>query len=1069
MAVLVSPGVSISVIDETINVGAGPGTVPLIFIATQENKSDPTGLAIAPGTLKANAGKVYSITSQRDLVQTFGDPIFYEVSGTSLNGYPLNEYGLLADYSYMGIANLSRVVRADINTAQLQPTPIEPTSPAAVGTYWFDESALPNGSAYGLFVRTGIFPNEIWSPVTINYKFNFSTGTSNAPSNTVGTIGQTAVVFQAASGNISYWRKGSTVWSQLGTTSYTSAAGATSAITYTSTGYTSAAGATSTGITVTVGTTSGLVAGMSIVVTAGVGAFAAGTKVLAVVNATSFTVDTPITTPLTGGASVVSGGASSLGNVITVPTTTGLTAGLVPQIGAGTGTFVANTVITSITSPSTFTVNTPPTVALSGGLTTIQAGGTITVTSTTSLVAGMHPAISAGVGAFAPNTIVTQIVNGTTFRVNAVPTTPLSGGATVVTAAADIAIQSVWPDLTSTAVTQTFWIKTSAAAQGANFVLRRMDTTLNQFIQQEAPILANDADADTFYSTDPTKSNGKIYIKPVITGTATSANSFTFNISTTASPGTWNPITLIIGSASVPTTGPTNGQLWFNALLGLDNNGLSTVDILIADGQSHWVNINLPGFTGLATPGDPTLYTQSQDPRDNVPPVTLIPGDIWVDTDVRPYPKIQKWNGAGWTLVNVTDQTTPNGIIFTDARPNPLFGTNQGSNNGGTAGYPDLDPDAPDSDLYPRGFMLWNTRYSTNNVKQWTSPYVFNGVPAAPDNTNNGSLGRWVNSSGNNAAGSPYMGAAAQQIVIVRAIQATITANEEIRAEDLYYNLIAAPGFVEAIDELLVLNEDRKQTAFVLGDSPFTLNPTGTSLQAWTTNSNLALGNGPDGLVSASKYAGIWYPSGLSTNVDGTDVVVPPTHMALRTIAYNDQVAYPWFAPAGLQRGVVNNAASVGYVNTVGQFVPVKLNEGQRDILYQNGVNPIRVMPTGGIVVFGQKTRQSFASATDRINVVRLENYLRYQLNNLAQPFLFEPNDSITRKAVKDAFDRFLSELITLRGLYDFLVVCDLSNNTPARIDRNELWIDIAIQPVKAIEFIYIPIRIKNTGASLSA
>jgi phage tail sheath protein FI len=125
-------------------------------------------------------------------------------------------------------------------------------------------------------------------------------------------------------------------------------------------------------------------------------------------------------------------------------------------------------------------------------------------------------------------------------------------------------------------------------------------------------------------------------------------------------------------------------------------------------------------------------------------------------------------------------------------------------------------------------------------------------------------------------------------------------------------------------------------------------------------------------------------------------------------------------------------------------------------------------MPTGGIVVFGQKTRQPFASATDRINVVRLENYLRYQLNLLAMPFLFEPNDSTTRKAVKDAFDRFLSELITLRGLYDFLVVCDISNNTPARIDRNELWIDIAIQPVKAIEFIYIPIRIKNTGSSLS-
>ena len=126
-------------------------------------------------------------------------------------------------------------------------------------------------------------------------------------------------------------------------------------------------------------------------------------------------------------------------------------------------------------------------------------------------------------------------------------------------------------------------------------------------------------------------------------------------------------------------------------------------------------------------------------------------------------------------------------------------------------------------------------------------------------------------------------------------------------------------------------------------------------------------------------------------------------------------------------------------------------------------------MPGGGVVIYGQIDRQGFSSALDRINVVRLENYLRYQLNQLAQPFLFEPNDTITRNAVLNAFNNFLSELITLRALYDFLVVCDTSNNTPARIDANQLWIDIAIQPVKAIEYIYIPIRITNTGASLTA
>lgn len=848
MATLVSPGVSISVIDESINVGAGPGTVPLIFIATQENKTTPDGASLAVGTTKANAGKVYSITSQRDLVQTFGDPVFYEVSGTPINGYPLNEYGLLAAYSYLGIANLARVIRADIDTAQLQASSVEPTSPAAAGTYWFDESE--SGSAYGLFTRAGTFPNEVWVSVAIDFVYNFATGVANVPAPADGVNGNHAVVFQTALGNLSYWVKVSGSWVQIGTT----------------------------------------------------------------------------------------------------------------------------------------------------------------------------------------------------------PTT-------------EVTIQTVWPDLTNVSTTQTYWIKESAAAQGANLVLRRMDATLGQFLQVEAPILADDTSANTYYSTNPAGSAGQIYIEPVVNGLASSTNSFQFNYSTGAT-GPWAPLATIVGSTSVPTQGPANGQLWFNAEVGVDGNGQSTVDILIADGAGSWQNINLEGFTMTVLPGQPTLYSQSADPRDNVPAPTLAQGDIWVDTDVAPYPVIYRWNGSAWILVDNSDQTTPNGIIFMDARPNPMYhnGSYSGENNGGGTN-PDLDPDAPDADLYPKGFLLWNTRYSTNNVKEWVSPFFFDGSEAEPDDTNNGSVGRWVTKSGNNPGGVPYMGAAAQNICVVQAIQSAIVSNEDIRAEDLFFNLIAAPGYVEAIDEMLVLNEDRKETAFVVGDTPFTLAANGTALQNWATNTAVAYGNGADGLVSASKYFAAWYPSGLSTNVDGTDVVVPPSHMALRTIAYNDQVAYPWFAPAGLQRGIVNNAASVGYVNEEGQYIPVKLNEGQRDILYSNGINPIRVMPQGGIVVFGQKTRQPYASATDRINVVRLENYLRYQLNLLAQPFLFEPNDSTTRKAVQDSFSRFMSELITLRAIYDFIVVCDLSNNTPARIDRNELWIDVAIQPVKAIEYIYIPIRIKNTGS----
>ena len=128
-------------------------------------------------------------------------------------------------------------------------------------------------------------------------------------------------------------------------------------------------------------------------------------------------------------------------------------------------------------------------------------------------------------------------------------------------------------------------------------------------------------------------------------------------------------------------------------------------------------------------------------------------------------------------------------------------------------------------------------------------------------------------------------------------------------------------------------------------------------------------------------------------------------------------------------------------------------------------INPIATLPGAGLTNFGQLTRAASASALDRINVARLIGYLRYQLTVMAKPFLFEPNDAQTRKEIKAAADSLLLELVGLRGIYDFITVCDTTNNTPARIDRSELWLDIAIEPVKAVEFIYIPLRIVNTGA----
>jgi phage tail sheath protein FI len=187
--------------------------------------------------------------------------------------------------------------------------------------------------------------------------------------------------------------------------------------------------------------------------------------------------------------------------------------------------------------------------------------------------------------------------------------------------------------------------------------------------------------------------------------------------------------------------------------------------------------------------------------------------------------------------------------------------------------------------------------------------------------------------------------------------------------------------------------------------------------------------------------------------------------MMIRTFIYNDNIAYPWFAPAGTKRGVVDNANAIGYVNAqTGEFITIGVNQGIRDVLYENHVNPITFVPGVGITNFGNKTTFGDTTALDRINVARLIAYMRGRLEVIGKTYLFEPNDQITRNDIKLNIENLCIDLVAKRGLYDFYVQCDTQNNTPARIDANELWVDIAIEPVKAVEFIYIPLRIKNTG-----
>ena len=185
-----------------------------------------------------------------------------------------------------------------------------------------------------------------------------------------------------------------------------------------------------------------------------------------------------------------------------------------------------------------------------------------------------------------------------------------------------------------------------------------------------------------------------------------------------------------------------------------------------------------------------------------------------------------------------------------------------------------------------------------------------------------------------------------------------------------------------------------------------------------------------------------------------TFVWLPPSGYVAAVFARTDTNAQPWIAPAGLNRGIINNIVDLG-------FNP---NQKQRDFLYTISLNPIVSFPGDGFAVFGQKTLQNKPSAFDRINVRRLFLTLERATQQALKYFVFEPNTEFTRTRLRNTIVPIFELAKNTEGLYDYLIVCDERNNTPDVIDRNEVAVDIYIKPVKAAEFILVNFIATRTG-----
>lgn len=453
------------------------------------------------------------------------------------------------------------------------------------------------------------------------------------------------------------------------------------------------------------------------------------------------------------------------------------------------------------------------------------------------------------------------------------------------------------------------------------------------------------------------------------------------------------------------------GTYWFNF------NNSDNIDVALVEADSS---------TGLWTDVPATnKYLQVDEPAAD--------RDYWIvplSQGIDGFDFYRNVNGE-WQKIDSTDQSTLNGILFFDM----------------------TDADAvPSANLYMDGMVGVDLGRSEGVVRRMTSS-------------------GWKVVSGTDTNGAGLFGRAAQRAVIVKAMAAVVAENDDIRSESVNYNLICAPGYVELLPTLLTLNTDRRETAFIVTDVPFRLKPTASAINAWANNTSNAPADGELGRITNYDYAAQYMGTCLSTNVDGASVAVPGSTVAMRTFAYSDSISYVWFSPAGTRRGVVNNASSVGYINAESEYVPVVYGPGQRDAMYPVKINPIAMRPNRGLLVYGDKTLSpdGDASAMSRINVARMVAYVRRQIELMSEPFLFRLNTASTRAEFLGIVNNFLGEIARLEGLEDFLVVCDESNNTQERINRNELWMDIALVPTSSINFIYVPVRLQTNIGTTSA
>jgi hypothetical protein len=271
--------------------------------------------------------------------------------------------------------------------------------------------------------------------------------------------------------------------------------------------------------------------------------------------------------------------------------------------------------------------------------------------------------------------------------------------------------------------------------------------------------------------------------------------------------------------------------------------------------------------------------------------------------------------------------------------------------------------------------------------------------------------------------------------------------------------LLSVPGNSSGsvIGTMLQVSEGRGDCMAVI-DPPFGLRPQ----QVVDWHNGMLSGGSLSAAVNSSFGALYWGWVKIFDQFSAQEVFIPPSGHVTAVFARTEREAESWFAPAGLNRGRLLTALDAEYEG---------LSRGERDLLYgfNNAINPIAKFPQEGLVVWGQRTLQRKDSALDRVNVRMLLIHIKKVLIPLLRNFLFEQNDEFLWAQVRSAIRPVLSDIAARRGLTGFKVVVDASNNTPARVDRNELHVSVFVKPTKVAEFIQLDLAILRSDQLFSS